>query len=267
MYPILALLFSLNAEPIQAAAPPVQVDVELLLAVDVSGSMDIEEAQIQRLGYVEALKHPDFINAVKGGRLGRIAIGYFEWAGAVNVQSVVDWRVIDDSDDAQEFAEQVDKPVRGSRRGTSLSNAILFGTRSLESNAFSGIRRVLDVSGDGPNNTGPPVSPARQAAVERGIVINGLAVLIRPSATVARLDDYYKDCVVGGPGSFVLPVYEPEDFAIAIRQKLILEVSGLAPPPVLNPAASRGSLDCTTGMMLQPGFMDQTSPSLEKATP
>ena len=160
MYPILAFLFSLTAEPIQAAAPPVQVDVELLLAVDVSGSMDIEEAQIQRLGYVEALKHPDFINAVKGGRLGRIAIGYFEWAGAVNVQSVVDWRVIDDSDDAQEFAEQVDKPVRGSRRGTSLSNAILFGTRSLESNAFSGIRRVLDVSGDGPNNTGPPVLPA-----------------------------------------------------------------------------------------------------------
>ncbi|AGA11064.1 DUF1194 domain-containing protein [Sinorhizobium meliloti] len=264
MYRIFALLFSLTTDPIQVAISHTQVDVELLLAVDVSGSMDIEEARTQRQGYVDALQHPDFIDAVKGGMLGRIAIGYFEWAGAVNVQSVVNWQVIDDAEDAKTFAEKVDKPVRGSRRGTSLSNAILFGTESIEANAFSGNRRVLDVSGDGPNNTGPPVSPIRNAALKRGIVINGLAILIRPSATMVALDQYYSECVVGGPGSFMLPVTEPEDFAIAIRQKLILEVSGLTPQPTPIPAASGATVDCSTGIMLQPNTMDRTSPSFGK---
>jgi hypothetical protein len=255
----LALLFGIAAGSAQAAAPSVQVDVELLLAVDVSGSMDVEEARTQRLGYVEALRHPDFINAVKAGLLGRIALGYFEWAGAVNGGSVVDWQLIDDLEDAQNFAEKIDKPTTGSRRGTSLSNAILYGTASIDSNAFSGLRRVLDVSGDGPNNTGPLISPARDAALARGIIINGLAILIRPSASIAALDKYFSDCVIGGPGSFVLPVHEPEDFAVAIRQKLILEVSGLAPAPSPKPAALISKIDCSTGLMLQLDLMDQNA--------
>ncbi|WOS66059.1 DUF1194 domain-containing protein [Sinorhizobium fredii] len=226
MLQALAVLAFLIAGTTQVAAGAIQVDVEIVLAVDVSGSIDIEEAQIQRTGYVEALRHPDFINAVRGGMLGRIAVAYFEWAGAVEAQSVVDWQLIEDAGDAAEFAEKVDKLITGSRRGTSLSNAILFGTASIVSNAFSGARRVLDISGDGPNNAGPAVTPARDAALERGIVINGLAVLIRPSASFVALDRYYRDCVIGGPGSFVLAVHDPADFAVAIRQKLILEVSG-----------------------------------------
>ena len=254
MFRALALLFCMSAH---VAAQPLEVDVEILLAVDVSGSMDLEEAQIQRSGYVEAIRHPDFISAIEGGMLRRIAIGYFEWAGSVNIQSVVNWQLIDDADDATEFAEKINKPVTGSRRGTSLSNAILFGSKSIESNVFSAARRILDVSGDGPNNTGPPIAPVRDAALERGIVINGLAVLIRPSASFVALDQYYKECVIGGPGSFVLPVHESKDFAIAIRQKLILEVSGWKPALLPRPAALEGKVDCLTGQVLQPGLMEQ----------
>ncbi|MCO5965095.1 DUF1194 domain-containing protein [Sinorhizobium meliloti] len=269
MFRTLALLCAISAGSAQAAAPSTaapstQVDVELLLAVDVSGSMDIEEARTQRSGYVEALRHPDFANAVKAGMLGRIAIGYFEWAGAVNAGSVVDWQLIDDLDDAQKFAEKIDKPVTGSRRGTSLSNAIRYGAASIDSNAFLGSRRVLDVSGDGPNNTGPPLSPARDAAVERGIIINGLAILIRPSASIAALDKYFSDCVIGGPGSFVLPVHEPEDFAVAIRQKLILEVSGVMPAPSPKPAALIKKVDCSTGLMLKLDLMDRNVTPLDR---
>ncbi|MCO5963681.1 DUF1194 domain-containing protein [Sinorhizobium meliloti] len=246
MFHALALLFSLIAGSTQVAAGPVQVDVEILLAVDVSGSIDIEEAQMQRSGYVEALRHPDFISAVRGGMLGRIAIAYFEWAGVVDEQSVVNWQLIEDPGDAEEFAEKIDKPITGSRRGTSLSNAILFATASIESNVFSGARRVLDISGDGPNNAGPEITPARDAALERGIIINGLAVLIRPSVSFVALDRYYEECVIGGPGSFVLPIHEPQDFAVSIRQKLILEVSGSKLAPLPKAAGWEGRPDCLT---------------------
>lgn len=193
VFDAVTLLFLMTAEPTQVAASPLQVDVEILLAVDVSGSMNIEEAQIQRSGYVEAILHPDFIDAIKAGMLGRIAIGYFEWAGDVNLKSVVDWQLIEDAHSAREFARKIDKSATASRRGTSLSNAILFSTASIESNAFSGVRRVLDVSGDGPNNSGPPVRLVRDAALRRGIVINGLAVPIRPPPpSFIALDQYYK---------------------------------------------------------------------------
>ncbi|MCZ4092041.1 MULTISPECIES: DUF1194 domain-containing protein [Sinorhizobium] len=264
MLSTLALILALSGSPIQSAAMPADVDVELVLAVDMSGSMDMEEARVQRSGYLQALRHPDFINAVKGGLLGRIAIGYFEWAGLVNEQSVVTWQVIDDAGDAEAFAAKVEARPIGTRRGTSISNAILFGTSLIDSNAFSGARRVIDISGDGPNNTGPPVTPARDGAVGRGIIVNGLAILIRPSVSTGPLDQYYSECVIGGPGSFVLPVHEPEDFAIAIRQKLILEVSGLTPPPALHLAATAPGTDCLIGEKLRPGFLDRIYPELDR---
>ncbi|WEX76455.1 DUF1194 domain-containing protein [Sinorhizobium numidicum] len=259
----LALILALSGSPIQSALPA-DVDVELVLAVDMSGSMDMEEARVQRSGYLQALRHPDFINAVKGGYLGRIAIGYFEWAGLVNEASVVTWQVIDKAADAEAFAAKLEARPIGTRRGTSISNAILFGTNLIESNAFSGARRVIDISGDGPNNTGPPVNPARNDAVERGIVINGLAILIRPSVSTGPLDQYYAECVIGGPGSFVLPVHEPEDFATAIRQKLILEVSGATPAPILRLAAVAPTADCLIGEKLRPGFLDRVYPELDR---
>ncbi|OCP17476.1 MULTISPECIES: DUF1194 domain-containing protein [unclassified Ensifer] len=264
MLTMLALILSLTGSPTQMAGAPVDVDVELVLAVDMSGSMDLDEARVQRSGYVQALRHADFLNAVASGRHGRIAIGYFEWAGTVNESSVVAWQVIANAADAAAFAAMIEARPVGTRRGTSISNAITYGTALIDSNAFSGMRRIIDVSGDGPNNIGPPVIPARDIAIARGIIINGLAILIRPSVSTGPLDQYYAECVVGGPGSFVLPVHKPEDFAIAIRQKLILEVSGLPSPPSVRLVDALPAPDCLIGEKLRPGFLDRVYPELDK---
>ncbi|HXV29942.1 MAG TPA: DUF1194 domain-containing protein [Sinorhizobium sp.] len=264
MFRALALILALCGAPALPAAASMDVDLELVLAVDMSGSVDIEEARVQRSGYVEALRHPDFIDAVKKGYLGRIAIGYFEWGILVDDASVVAWQLIEKAEDAEAFASRLAARPIGTRGGTSISNAILFGMNFIGASAFSGRRRILDISGDGPNNTGPPVIMAREAALERGITINGLAILIRPSVSAVPLDQYYADCVIVGPGSFVLPVREPEEFAVAIRQKLILEVSGLAPGPTLRAAAGAPRTDCLIGERLQPGFVDRLYPELDR---
>lgn len=244
MFGVLALILALSGTPMPAAAASPDVDVELVLAVDMSGSMDMEEARVQRSGYLAALRHPDFIDAIKGGQLGRIAISYFEWAGSVNEASLVAWQMIEDADDAEAFAAKIEARLIGTRSGTSISNAILFGTDLIELNAFTGARRILDISGDGHNNTGLPVNPARAAALERGIVINGLAILIRPSTSEVPLDQYYAQCVIGGPGSFMIPVHEAEDFAVAVHQKLLLEVSSRTPTWMPQPAAATPPVDC-----------------------
>lgn len=263
MLTTLALLISLTAGTQIAAASDQEVDVELVLAVDVSGSMDIEEAQIQRAGYVDALRHPDFVNAVRDGLNGRIAISYFEWAGTVRESSLIPWRVISGEADASAFAAMLEARPIATRRGTSISGAIAFGAGLFEANGYSGMRRVIDISGDGPNNFGVPVMPARDAATALGVIINGLAIMIRPSAAFGSLDDYYARCVIGGPGAFVLPVQEPEDFAIAIRRKLILEVSGAQPPVrVMRTAATAN--DCMIGERLRPSNMDQYYPELDR---
>ncbi|OBZ93149.1 hypothetical protein ADU59_23770 [Pararhizobium polonicum] len=265
MFTTLAMLLSLSGNAIVTPANDMaQVDVALVLAVDMSGSMDLEEARVQRMGYVEALRHPDFINAVTAGLNGRIAISYFEWAGSVNETSVIGWQVIDEAQDAAAFAEQLASRPVYTRRGTSISNAISFATKLIAANPHDAMRRVIDISGDGPNNLGPPVDPARNAAVASGIVINGLAILIRPSGTQGSLDRYYADCVIGGPGSFVLPVHQPEDFAVAIRQKLVMEVSSREPPERIIPIQITPPTDCMIGEKLRPGFLDRVYPELEK---
>lgn len=263
MFTTLAMLLSLSGATASAAGAP-QVDVALVLAVDMSGSMDFEEARVQRMGYVEALRHPDFINAVTAGLNGRIALSYFEWAGSVNEPSLVDWRVIENAADAAAFADQLAaKPVQ-TRRGTSISNAIIFASRLIAASPYDAMRRVIDISGDGPNNLGPPVDPARDAAVDDGIVINGLAIIIRPSGSSGSLDRYYADCVIGGPGSFVLPVRRSEDFAVAIRQKLVLEVSRHHYGWHIVPAQAAPATDCMIGEKLRPGFLDRVFPELDR---
>ncbi|MDX3925116.1 MAG: DUF1194 domain-containing protein [Shinella sp.] len=266
MLTTLALLLSLTASPQTefAAAPGgAEVDVELVLAVDVSGSMDIEEAQIQRDGYVEALTHPDFINAVREGLTGRIAISYFEWAGFVQESSYISWHLISNAEEAKAFAAMLAERPIATRRGTSLSMAISYGAGLFDGNGFEGMRRVIDISGDGPNNFGPPVTPARDAAMKRGIIINGLAIMVRPSFGYGPLDRYYGNCVIGGPGAFVLPVNKAEDFATAIRRKLILEVSGRQPPAQAIPAAGTDA-DCMIGEKLRPGFIERVYPELDR---
>ncbi|WP_428415075.1 DUF1194 domain-containing protein [Pararhizobium sp.] len=263
MFSALAMFLTIAATPVATpVADAVPVDVALVLAVDMSGSMDIEEAQVQRMGYVDALRHPDFINAVTAGLNGRIAISYFEWAGSVNETSVIGWQVIDDAQDAASLAEHLASRPVFTRRGTSISNAITFASKLMAASPYDAMRRVVDISGDGPNNLGPPVNPARDAAIESGIIINGLAILIRPSGGPVSLDRYYADCVVGGPGSFVLPVHQPEDFAVAIRQKLVLEVSQARLPAI--PVQIKPPTDCLMGEKLRPGFLDRVYPELER---
>lgn len=263
MLSILVFVLGLSTSPATVASADNQVDVELVLAVDMSGSMDIEEAEIQRSGYIEALTHAEFVNAVQAGMLGRVAISYFEWAGTVNETSLVDWQVIENQDDAEAFAARIAARPIATRRGTSISNAIGYGTRILETNGYDGLRRVIDVSGDGPNNMGPPVSPARDAAVDIGITINGLAILVRPSTTAGSLDTYYADCVIGGPGSFVVPVHRRDDFGMAIRQKLVMEITRRQPPARVVPTAGAVT-DCMIGEKLRPRYFDRLYQELDR---
>lgn len=248
MFETLAMLISLSgATPVAEQLGGGEVDVKLVLAVDTSRSMDQEEVRIQREGYVEALKHKEFIDAVTGGLTGRIAISYFEWAGYVVPDSVIDWHMIETEQDAVDFARKLEQRPITTQRRTSISTAIAQGASMIVSSPYTGMRQVIDVSGDGTNNSGNPVAPTRDKAVEAGIVINGLAIMLRPSGAPGGLDKYYADCVIGGPGSFVLPVYKIEDFAVAIRRKLVLEVSGLPSPPTTIKIAGQPATDCMVG--------------------
>lgn len=258
----LGLLLCLTCEPVTPieAAAAEQVDVELVLAVDVSRSMDYEEQQLQREGYVAAVKDPAFLSAVRAGMNGRIAIAYFEWAGSPRPESVLQWRIIDGPDSAEKFAaELAARPISGFR-GTSISAALSYADSLLESSPAKGFRRVIDISGDGANNAGLPVEAVRDGIVAKGVVINGLPILVRPSQA-AMLDRYYADCVVGGPGSFVLPIKAAAEFKEAIRRKLILEVSGRLPQII--PVQDEQGTDCLVGEKQRRYYTDPYFPELE----
>ena len=263
MLSLLACLACAQAAPLPVPAGTTDVDVELVLAVDISQSMDEREFALQRAGYVEALRHPDFIKAVRSGTNGRIALAYFEWAGVVRDDGVIAWQVIDGSDSANAFADRIAARPFRSFRGTSISGALAFGAGLFDKTQFAGERRVIDISGDGPNNIGPPVAAARDAAVARGIVVNGLPILISPSPTFAHLDRYYGQCVTGGPGSFVLPIYAASEFSTAIRRKLILEVSGIANAPTVRIDAE-APIDCLQGERDRRFLSDPYFPELDR---
>jgi Protein of unknown function (DUF1194) len=245
----------------KASAEP--VDVELVLAVDVSESMDRDEFAVQRAGYVRALRDPAFIRAARSGPSGRIAVSYFEWAGSIRATSIVPWQIIDDTQSALHFAAQLEARPFNAFRGTSISGALAFGVSMLAANGFESRRLVIDVSGDGPNNFGPPVAAARDAAVARGVTINGLPILIRPSPLFPAMDRYYAACVVGGPGAFVLPVRAVLEFATAIRRKLILEVSGAPEAPII-PVAGEPAVDCLLGERARRATSDRYYPELDR---
>ncbi len=247
----------------QAVAAPIPVDVALVLAVDISTSMDRDEFALQRAGYVDALRHPDFIRAVRAGANGRIALAYFEWAGTVRDDAMVPWQVIDGPESAAAFADRVAQRPFRSFRGTSISTALAFGADLLDRADVAAERRVIDISGDGPNNIGLPVTAARDAAVADGVVVNGLPIMIRPSLTFRNLDQYYARCVTGGPGAFVLPINDASEFAIAIRRKLILEVSGKAAPVRVMPAAET-PIDCQQGERDRRLYSDPYFPELDR---
>jgi hypothetical protein len=211
------------------------VDLELALGVDVSGSVDYEEAILQRQGYIAAFRHPDVIRAIEQGMLGRIAVGYYEWAGYGHMRMIADWTEIGDAKSANAFADALTLNPPQTAYRTAIAAAIDYSVEWFDANAFEGTRRVIDISGDGPNNWGGLVPDARDRAVARGVTINGLPIVNdRPSISgrpqIRNLDLYYRDCVIGGPGAFIVVANTFEEFAIAIRKKLIFEIANLAPP-------------------------------------
>lgn len=232
-----------------------QVDVELVLAVDVSYSMDMEELAIQREGYAQAIVSKEFLQALKSGPTGKIAVTYFEWAASNDQKLVMPWRIIDGPESADSVAAEIARaPIRRASR-TSISGAISFAMGLFEQDTWQGLRRVIDISGDGPNNNGDTVTTARDAALEKGVVINGLPIMIKtPSYStmdIENLDYYYEDCVIGGPGSFVVTIKDRDKFKEAIRTKLLLEVAGLEPQPRIVPVAEREPrVSCTVGEKL-----------------
>ncbi len=231
------------------------VDLELVLAVDVSRSMNDRELEIQRRGYVAALLAPDVLAAIGRGYHGQVALTYVEWAESSHQRVVVDWTLIRDKADAEAFAARLAPPLKSNLRLTSISSVIDFAAQSFDANGFAGERRVIDVSGDGPSNDGRSVVAARDDAVTRGVTINGLPLMTREGIGgnwyLDDLDAYYRHCVIGGRDAFVLPVRKWEDFPDAVRRKLLLELSGAPPPqryaattPRLWRAATRDDYDC-----------------------
>ena len=208
------------------------VDLELVLAVDISGSVDEEEAALQRDGYVTALVDDRVVSAMGGGPFGAVAVTYVEWAGEDHQRVVVPWTLIGSREEAERFSGAIGAAPLSTARWTSLSGAIDHAATLFDGNGFEGVRRVIDISGDGVNNRGRPPSLARDEAVAAGITINGLPILNdRPNPwggpAPIDLDRYYEENVIGGPGAFYIAARDFDDFAAAILSKLIREIAGL----------------------------------------
>lgn len=237
-----ALLLATLLIAAPAQAQDVKVDLELALGVDVSGSVDFEEAKLQRNGYIKAFRHPAILEAIQRGPLGRIAVSYYEWAGYGHMKIIAPWMVIHDQKSAEAFAAklQEEEPETASR--TAIASAITMGAAWFDKNNYTGTRRVIDISGDGPNNWGEMVTAARDRVAAQGITINGLPIVNdRPSFSgrppMKDLDLYYRDCVIGGPRAFYVVAKNFNDFGRAVIRKLILEIADLQPSkPLLHHA-------------------------------
>jgi hypothetical protein len=224
----------------------IAVDVELVIAVDISNSMDPEEQELQREGYVAALTSREFLQALRAGAHGKIAITYFEWAGLFDRQIVMPWRLVDSPEAADAVAGEIARaPYRRAPR-TSIYGALQFARPLFDTSGYNGIRRVIDVSGDGINNQGPPVAQMRDEVVKAAITINGLPIMLKRQSgygmwgrAFEQLDIYYEDCVIGGPGAFVIAIRARDQFKDATRKKLVQEIAGIAPAPRVVPAQAK----------------------------
>ncbi len=256
---VIACLLSV---PVWADIP---VDVELVLAVDVSRSMTPRELEIQRQGYAAALTSPDVIQAIQNGPNGQVALTFVEWAGTGSQRVIVDWTLVRGREDAEAFARQLAVQFDTSLRRTSISGALSFASGLFRGNGFTSLRQVIDISGDGPNNQGGPVVPARDRALAQGITINGLPLMTREGLGMQwhldDLDRYYRHCVIGGPGAFVIPVLEWDHFPDAVRRKLILELVGRPRSKVWRmqySGAREGGYDCLIGEKIWDEIMNDS---------
>ena len=213
-----------------AARAETPVDLQLVLAVDVSRSIDEVEAELQRRGYIEALTNDRVIDAILSGENRRIAVCYTEWAGTHYQVVVLDWAVIDSPSAARSFADKLAEAPRQSQSWTAVGAALVHAGQRFDNSGFVSRRRVIDISGDGRTNDGPPAELVRDRLVELGVVVNGLPVMMNrtnfgrpPDLT---LDKYYEENVIGGPGSFMIVADNFDHFGRAVRTKLVREISG-----------------------------------------
>ena len=248
-----------------AAAENMPVDLELVLAVDISLSMDEDEQRLQRDGYVTAFRNPEIIEAIKTGPHGQIVVSYVEWSGESFQRVIVPWTLIDGAETALPFAAKLAAAPIESNYRTSISGALIFATGLFDDNGYHG-RKAIDVSGDGANNQGIAVEVARDAAVRRGITINGMPLLLKPGSIdnyfeMVKLDDYYRDCVIGGTSAFIIPVRNVSEFGPAIRRKLILEIAQRN-LPILHIAETspRNRADCLIGEKMWNQWMERFNP-------
>jgi hypothetical protein len=241
----LLVLLAICSAPFAAwAAEP--VDLLLVFAADVSRSIDQPKFQLQREGYAAAIADKRVLEAITAGRNRRIAVAFVEWSGVSSQKVLIDWTVIDGPDAAKKFGDQLVELPRSFAERTSIAGGIDFAMGVLKSAPYEAPRRTIDVSGDGTNNSGRNVTLARDEAVAQGVTINGLVILSdRPMAwnpehtnPPGGLANYYRDNVIGGPGSFVIVAEDFNSFGQAIVKKLIAEIAEL--PPAQGSQANPG---------------------------
>jgi hypothetical protein len=259
----LLLLLLVAALPVQAQDRK-EIDLALALAIDISGSIDPEEAQLQRQGYVEAFRDPVIVRAILGGPNGRIAVAYYEWSDSWMQKLLIDWTLLDSETAIAAFAQRLaDTPLSIARR-TSISGAIRYAIPLFGRSPYTPTRKVLDISGDGSNNDGALVTDMRYEALKERIAINGLPIMNdRPNPfgfpNETDLDQYYLHCVTGGPRSFVEVARSFEDFPRAVRKKLLQEVADrgprlLRPGVVLAQAGRRDIGEPDYTKFVRPGY-------------
>ena len=231
-----AVFCALASAPVRAAP----VDVELVLAVDASGSVDEEEYVLQRAGYAKAFSHPRVIDAIRNGVRRAIAVTYIEWTGPGLYEEIAGWTLINDAKSAKGFADKLfTSPRELFSGGTAVGDAIIYSATLFDDNGFEGARRVIDISGDGPTNKGRPASWARDEVVRQGITINGLPIIDE----YFGLHVFFLDHVIGGPGAFAIPARDFASFQSAILSKLIREIAGVVPPTRPGKAPGKATVD------------------------
>ena len=229
---LLILALFLAAPGFAPAAAAEKVDVELVLAVDGSGSIDDIEFALQRKGYARAISHPLVLNAIRGGEFRKIAVLFVEWGAPESVETIVDWTVISDPASAKAFADRLIAAPRQVFGYNSISAAIAYSTEQIQSNAYEGKQKIIDISGDGPQINGPPLQVVRATALRAGITINGLAIKTRTGTSFRSsfgvpLEVHYRQEVIGGPGAFVMTADEDTPFEEVILSKLVREIAML----------------------------------------
>ncbi|MBM3619888.1 MAG: DUF1194 domain-containing protein [Alphaproteobacteria bacterium] len=224
------------AQSARSHTPDREIDLALALAIDVSGSVDVEEGRLQRDGYVKAFRDPAIRRAILGGYHGRIAVSYFEWSDAWRQNLIIDWTLLDSEQAIDAFTHRLETMPIARMMRTSITGAIRYSIPMFDRLRWVPERKVLDISGDGSNNDGGMVTEARDDAIARGITINGLPIFNnRPNPTGfpndPDLDRYFEGCVIGGPRSFLIVANDFQNFAEAIRKKLLQEIADFAPEP------------------------------------